>query len=241
MFQLGDAKRVRRHELRHSPDSQGEELDADVQARLHARLAERFQLEQDVPVSLSAERMADEGRSADVDELDLTRDADVGEFDFCLFRSAAPKVRLEADAAGSGGLVRQRRPVLAVSERERREYAAAAVSGDEVLQRSQWRCWGLEMPWRVVRIDECKTRLLRAVSGVDEAKRKRPGKKKRLVLRRRERARGQSRRAEEQSLLDKEQLVREKKKRLNQYKKLRRRAKEKEKKQAGADLIQECC
>ena len=176
-------------------------------------------------------------------------DVDMGEFEFKLFSAsvvpaaAAPKVLLERDGAdrGEGEIVRKRRPdsylAANVPDELRRQYALAAVTGDDVLARSRQRCWGLEMPWRVTRIATTR----RAGDGQDSAsrgadsvasQRKRPGKKMRIAQRNRQRAQLERQAAAAMQQADKEAHIQDKKKKLNRIKKLRRRAKEREKKQA---------
>ncbi|PHH71239.1 hypothetical protein CDD82_6667 [Ophiocordyceps australis] len=106
MFQLADAKRIRRQDLGDSADSQDDELDADVQAVLQARLAQTLQLE---CMSGVGGHDDDDGQVEEEEEEEEDKaDGDVGEFDFCLFGTGPAKVRLEADAGdGAGGRLRR--------------------------------------------------------------------------------------------------------------------------------------
>lgn len=176
-------------------------------------------------------------------------DEDLGEFEFRLFSSAAaaPKVVLENDkeAHGEGGLV-ARRPtsyfmVTDVPAELKRQYEFAAVSGEEVLDRSRWRSWGLDLPWKVTKITTSRkarpgdagTETGRIEEAPDPAKRKRPGKKTRIALRTKERAKRAQEEMATKKQVDKEEHLKDKKKRLNRLKKLRKRAKDKEKKMAA--------
>lgn len=163
----------------------------------------------------------------------------------------------EDDAAaavwqGEGGLVARRRPqscflVLELSPEQREQYRIAAVAGDDVLQRSRQRSWGLEMPWRVTAAATCRGTLevtsgaaagrghgesvgQQEVAGHAPLRRRRPGKKRRILLRSRERARTEKLASTDRQHREKEEHMRDKKKRLNRLKKLRRRAKGKDKK-----------
>jgi len=130
-------------------------------------------------------------------------------------------------------------------------FRAAALSGEEVLAMSKQRCWGLEVPWRVTKVTASK-KDLRALadagggpetivmddsSSGDEGKqdgaqkRKRPGKKRRIALRTKDKAEKEKAALQ----MSKEEHLREKKKRLNREKKLKRRQKERDKKAAKGD------
>lgn len=133
-----------------------------------------------------------------------------------------------------------------LSELEQSQFAFAAVSGAEVLKRArEERAWGLEVPWRVTSIKLLVShgRLEGAGTGTggdgklaeDGSKKKktRPGKKRRIVLRKRDKAKKEKEAVVEKAKMSKEEHLKEKKKRLNREKKLKRRAKEKEKKLAA--------
>ncbi|KAK0670440.1 hypothetical protein QBC41DRAFT_221578, partial [Cercophora samala] len=111
----------------------------------------------------------------------------------------------------------------------------SAMSGQDILALSKQRAWGLEVPWRVTKIEIVSTKKsTNAAAGgtaveEEDRKKKRPGKKTRIKLRIRE----QKRKEEEGKKLTKEEHLKEKKKRLNREKKLKRRQKEKAKKAAN--------
>lgn len=122
------------------------------------------------------------------------------------------------------------------------QYEIAAVSGENVLRGLQIRHTGLEVPWRVTTIQLGKSiyKKLRArdVGVKDEeprpedgiSKRKRMGKKMRILHRKREKIRKESELSEQQKLAEKEAAEREKKTRRNREKQQKKRAKEKAKK-----------
>lgn len=193
------------------------------------------------------------------------------EFEFRLFStsagtSAPAKVVLSAsddeDAArGDGAFVRPSRPDSyylageATSEQQER-YRWAAVTAHDVAAVASKRAWGLERPWRVVKISLSSKKSPNRTAGVpagttatsqdaeDGPKRKRPGKKRRIAVRTKARAETERREAEkarreaeEKQRVSKEEHLLEKKKRLNREKKLKRRAKEKEKKLAAGEKL----
>ena len=144
---------------------------------------------------------------------------------------------------GDGGFV--------VRERDRTYYFAEkalghrqlgfetiALSGEEVLSRAKNRAWGLEVPWRVRVLKEFGKKGSGVVvrqsvdsgAGDGDAKRKRPGKQRRIILRERRKSREmllEQRKAENE---EREDAEREKRTRRNREKKVKRKIKEKAKK-----------
>lgn len=180
------------------------------------------------------------GKGSTEDQAEDDEDAADEEFAFRLFSTAKPtqKVVLEEDVEpqGEGGLVGPRRlsyyVVTDLSARQRNEYDFAAVSGDEVLARSKTRSWGFELPWKVTTITVKRKASPEDAKAKDGAKR-RPGKKQRISLRKRAKVKEEKAQQVAKKLVEKEEHIKDKKKRMNRLKKLRRRAKDKEKKQAG--------
>jgi hypothetical protein len=192
---------------------------------------------------------------ADADAGPAQEDADKGEeehaFEFRLFSgpsASAPRTQKivlddEASELGECGFIRRERDrafyIAAKAEGEARaRFQFAALSGEDVLQGMKRRNWGLEVPWRV--------RILRGTSlsalgqkvevrgivtaqsadGASERRRK-PGKKRRVILRERKRkieAREEAKRKEREG---KEEAEREKRTRRNREKKVKRKMKEK--------------
>jgi hypothetical protein len=182
------------------------------------------------------------------------------EFEFRLFNTSKavtkivlPDEQEELSHLGNGKFVVPSRPLsfyLAPkpSDQLQAEFEFSAVTGDEILERSRQRCWGLELPWRVTQITLAGSDKSGGLSGdialkgaetgnlVD--KRRRPSKKKRIAVRIKEKARlekkaalEREKEAKQKESQDKEEYLREKKKRLNRQKKLKRRAKNKEEKE----------
>ncbi|TRX89073.1 hypothetical protein FHL15_009990 [Xylaria flabelliformis] len=175
-------------------------------------------------------------------------------FTFRLFRDEAltHTVVLTNDedpaALGDGGFVVPLRPrsyyiASSPSPGKVSEYRSVAVSAEYVLADAKRRRWGLEKPWRVIRITPNSNSVSpKTIPGSAQeedsaekkrAKRTRPGKKHRIILRVREKAARDREEAAKKSTLEKEQHLQEKRKRLNRERKLKRRQKEREKK-AGA-------
>jgi hypothetical protein len=152
----------------------------------------------------------------------------------------------EGDVPFSGPALSQRalshyiRGELAPHERE--QFQRAAVTAQDVVSWAGQRAWGLEVPWRVTQIrvvvkgtgqQQQQQQQGVAVAGAEKKKTKRLGKKSRIVLRKRDKARKEAEDALEKLKSSKEEHLKEKKKRLNREKKLKRRLKEKEKKLAA--------
>ncbi|POR35240.1 Uncharacterized protein TPAR_04572 [Tolypocladium paradoxum] len=258
MFELPKAKRVRREDLRGSDgsdwsDAGQEAIDTDLQARLNAQIARSLGLDAGgvEPLNRTAETSRPKTERPDAEATcNIDEDEGLGEFEFRLFSSAAaaPMVVLENDkeAQGEGGLVAKRPTsyflATDVPAELKRQYQFAAVSGEEVLDRSRWKRWGLELPWKVTaKITTTRkakpgdegTETGRIEETPDPAKRKRPGKKRRIAVRTKERSKKAQEETAAKKQMDKEEHLKDKKKRLNRLKKLRKRAKDKEKKMAA--------
>lgn len=192
----------------------------------------------------------DDGHSSDsesepntpADESASNQDAEAEDeaYTFRLFSTAgpAPKVVLENHDRIVEGKLARGKPlsyylVTDLPPEKKHQYEMAAMSGEDIIARSKIREWGLELPWRVTNIKV--TRKARPGEGVNltrvddeqQAKRKRLGKKSRIAMRKKARAKEQAEAAAKQKMADKEEQVKEKKKRLNKLKKARRKAKRK--------------
>ena len=178
------------------------------------------------------------------------------EFEFRLFAAQGASTQrvvlptaAELEGAGGGGLVRPRpvsyhlRAELGPEELERIRFSA--LTGREVVEAARQRAWGLEKPWRVVRILLPAGAKLRQGPGASTGskeqgtadgkpdKRKRPGKQRRIATRKREKAKKEKEAEEREKRTTKEEHLKEKKKRLNREKKLKRRQKDRDKKAAA--------
>ncbi|KAF7543914.1 hypothetical protein G7Z17_g10356 [Cylindrodendrum hubeiense] len=252
MFELPEAKRVRRADLNASDDSADEGYDAELQARLNAQIAKSLGLDESYaqPRDLATKPASLTGHESDADEAEpgVEDDEDVGneEFLFRLFSSTQPsqKIVLDEDVGPQGdGALAFPRPLsyyvaTNLTKDQKQQYAYAAVSGDEVLARFKDRAWGLELlPWKVTHIAVTRKRKPgESTCTADDVAGKRkgkPGKKQRISLRKRAKLREETEKVEAQKLLEKEEHTKDKKKRMNRLKKLRKRAKNKEMKEAA--------
>lgn len=227
--------------------------DAEVRAKLNERLASLLGLDLSASAPTFEHKESDRGEDVQEEE---------EEFEFRLFstssKTAAPaKVILAAsddeDAPqGEGGFTVPARPTSYYvagdpTPEQRARYRWAAVAGEDIVLGARKRAWGLEKPWRVIRMTVPNkslaglpttaapgTRDHASEGGEQEAavKRKRPGKKRRIATRIKAKAEKEKREAAEKYKMSKDEHVKEKKKRLNREKKLKRRAKEREKKLA---------
>ncbi|KUI56731.1 hypothetical protein VP1G_04133 [Cytospora mali] len=258
MFEIPNAKRVRRDELYDSSsdagsNSQDDAGDVELRARLNERLSNLLGLDLSAPEPAT-------GHRADPDHAQVHGDAEdhegnhEEEFEFRLFsttsKNAAPaKVVLTASddegEQGEGAFLLPTRPItyyMAEPTPEQREaYRDVAVTGEDIIAGAGKRAWGLERPWRVVKITVSSDRPSKGASsavnakvaddlkGDEVAKRKRPGKKRRIAMR----IKSKAEKAQEEQKMTKEEHLKEKKKRLNREKKLKRRAKEKQQRLAA--------
>ncbi|KAK2008726.1 hypothetical protein LZ32DRAFT_609109 [Colletotrichum eremochloae] len=174
MFELPDAKRVRREELDDSSEDEAsghdEQQDAELLAKLHARMAGMLDLSgiDQAPTETAAAAAADDDTAmTDGPGRDTQGDGDDDdnapeEFEFRLFTTTDPTTKIalvdedERALQGDGAMLRGRPLSYYIAgeptPEARAELAFAAVSGDEVLARARQRWWGMEMPWRVTRI-----------------------------------------------------------------------------------------
>ncbi|KAK2057916.1 hypothetical protein LY76DRAFT_573619 [Colletotrichum caudatum] len=173
MFELPDAKRVRREDLGESSEDEAEahdeQQDAELLAKLHARMAGMLDLsgidQQEAPEkakTTTATTTTTDGPDRDAQDGEGEGDGGAEEFEFRLFATTDPATKIalvdedERALMGDGAMLR-RRPLSHYIAGEptpeaRAEMAFAAVSGDEVLARARQRWWGMEMPWRVTRV-----------------------------------------------------------------------------------------
>ncbi|KAH8908755.1 hypothetical protein BR93DRAFT_502596 [Coniochaeta sp. PMI_546] len=252
MFDVPEAKR--RDEL-YGSEPEGDEGftrqdDAATRAKLNERLAQMFSLDVG-PGTMTPGDIDEELPDARVEG----EDQDEPAFEFRLFSTAgsAPKVVVNDDDDGDGTILSSRPKSFHLkgdfTQEELEQFREAAVDYSDIVQGAQQRAWGLEVPWRVTKITVRSGPVTSSTSQkggkskptIEElGKRKRPGKKRRIAFRIKEKERKQKeeeRKAKEEAAakqrLTKEEHLREKKKRLNREKKLKRRQKEKEKKMAG--------
>lgn len=223
-----------------APDHEAN-LDAEAESELQRKLN----------AQLSGLLDFDVAPEAEVTEAATAEEPDELAFEFRLFGDEAPSHTVVIDqnddslkGLGEGKFVVPRRPdsYYVASEPDadaEASYRFAAVTSDYLLADAKQRRWGLEKPWRVTHVTISGRPLKYSLTATAEdtemadGKRKRPGKKRRIILRTREKAQKEKAEAAKKQLETKEEHLKAKKKRLNREKKLKRRAKEKEKKSAG--------
>jgi len=197
---------------------------------------------------------ADADADADPDpaQEDADKDEEEHAFEFRLFSgpsASGPRTQRivlvddEVSGLGEGGFIRRERDraFYIAAKAEGKAWARfqfAALSGDDVLQGMKRRNWGLEVPWRVrvlrgtstltlgQKVEVRSTVTAQSADAVSEG-RKKPGKKRRVILRERRRkieAREEAKRKEREG---KEEAEREKRTRRNREKKVKRKMKEK--------------
>ncbi|OTA92633.1 hypothetical protein M434DRAFT_396303 [Hypoxylon sp. CO27-5] len=256
MFEVPDAKRIRREELYDSSSEEeatnDDHLDSILREKLNAQLSGLLDLDSKVDEGFEAQQTSKlstgDTNEDPRDEEDVENPAEEA-FAFRLFRDEEPshKVVLEPRDAGEkngdGAFVVAKRPISYYLAGEpppevAEEYRMAAVSADYLLQDAKKRRWGLEKPWRVTTITITTNKKMGTpgssvitATETGRSKKKRPGKKRRIILRVQQKVQKEREEAAKQQLIEKEQHLQEKKKRLNKTKKLRRRAKAREKKQ----------
>ncbi|KAI1424407.1 hypothetical protein F5Y12DRAFT_454678 [Xylaria sp. FL1777] len=223
------------------------QVDLALRAKLNARLSSILNLKFSAAPE-AQQQQANQAKAQPVSDVQQQGDHPKEEetFAFRLFRDEAPThtVVLTPDedpaAQGNGGFVVPSRPrshyiASMPSPAQESEYRSVAVTAEYLLADAKRRRWGLEKPWRVIHITPESSPAVSSASvpGQQEGekkKRTRPGKKHRILLRVREKAKREREETVKKLALDKEQHIQEKKKRLNREKKLKRRQKEREKK-----------
>ncbi|KAL3422712.1 hypothetical protein PVAG01_06868 [Phlyctema vagabunda] len=258
MFDLPDAKRVRRSDLytrsRSSSRSRSPSPpDAAISAQLQSQLAKLYgplATSETEPASFREQRIAVRGSEEKKDALEEEQ-----VFEFRLFSkttdSAAPdaaqRIVIDEEDLGEGAFVQPRRDLsyylVGKAEGERkRGLEIMALSGEDVLKGKERRHWGLEVPWRVQVLKVQKVtkgeKKIIAIEG-EEEKRKRPGKKRRILVREKKKVKDQ---IEEKLRIErerKEESEKDKRTRRNREKKVKRKAKEKAEKakQAGGNEV----
>ncbi|KAM0285973.1 hypothetical protein ACHAQH_001162 [Verticillium albo-atrum] len=257
MFELPEAKRVRREDLVDSASdassaNEDDQHHAALRARLESQLASAFTFAPVDPPPAArklpvATKETPESETQPGQQQPPEGD-DEQEFEFRLFSSTKPAAKVilpdddEGAPRGEGAMLR-RRPLRyylaeALTDAQRAEVEFAAVSAEDVFKRAARRCWGMEMPWRVTHIEAKATAAKRTTASLttglrEDGKRKRPGQKKRLAMRMKEREAKKKAEEAENLKASKEEQLKEKKKRLNRQRKLKRRAKAKEERAAA--------
>ncbi|ESZ93681.1 hypothetical protein SBOR_5921 [Sclerotinia borealis F-4128] len=253
MFDLPDAKRVRRSDLYTRSASSSPEpsspIDPDAAARFHEQLASLYGAVP--PLSCATEivlkpELGNDALDLSPPEDDQDQDQDAEEeFDFRLFSNDKEgKIVIKEEAADQGVFVVKDRNKSyyftgPIEGKRKEEYAMVTVSGEDVLQGRELRYWGWEVPWRVkilkIGIGGQKTvgnNGLGVSNGYIGEKKRKPGKKRRIILRERRRKNEAQEEAMTKEKESKEEADRERRARKNREKKVKRKAKEKASKAA---------
>ncbi|KAI1466418.1 uncharacterized protein F4812DRAFT_434002 [Daldinia caldariorum] len=190
MFEVPDAKRIRREELYDSTSdeepSHDEQWDLTLREKLNAQFSGLLDLSSVTDGAAEAQQLpgsqADDADDAD-DANENPKDEENSEkpqeeaFTFRLFRDEEPsrKVILEPQNAsmekdGNGAFVVAKRPISYYSSGEpspeaTSRFRAAAVSADYLFQDSRVRRWGLEKPWKVTTITITTNKKIATPSG----------------------------------------------------------------------------
>lgn len=243
---------MRRADLRDSDESNvssdsDSSYGSDFEDALNAHIAKALGIDHDATGGTFQVDSLEVESACEANAADQVMQTSDDGYEFNLFStSGGPTTKVvlvDPNEQGDGALVRPRSAsyykVLPLSSEQRDQFAFAALSGDDVYRLSQRRNWGLEMPWRVTTIKVTRRATAKekkdttSDTAMDAAKRKRPGKKTRIMRRQKERELKAKAEEAAKKLLEKEEHVKDKKKRMNRIKKLRKRAKEKEMKAAA--------
>ena len=175
--------------------------------------------------------------------------AEEEDFAFRLFASEpARQIAIREEDAGTGAFVGTRDPrvfILGRAEGERkRGFESVAISGEEVLRRKGMRAWGLEVPWRVLVVrngSSMKGAKGSGTGGEDwkvgdiKGKKKRAGKKRRILIRVRKRKGEEEKERKRREEAERGEREREKRTKKNREKKVKRKMKEKAKKAGNGE------
>ncbi|KAL7625025.1 hypothetical protein AAE478_004239 [Parahypoxylon ruwenzoriense] len=263
MFEVPGAKRVRREDLYDSASDEettrDEQQDSALRGKLNAQLSGLLDLSLTADTDTEAQQPPQSGATGvnyGAGGGGDTENPGEEAFAFRLFRDEEPSHKVvlvpqnaEAEKDGDGAFVVAKRPISYYLAGEpppdiAEEFRAAAVRADYLLQDARKRRWGLERPWKVTTVTITTNKgpgvpgnniSRTSVAETGKQKRKRLGKKRRIIIRVREKGKREREEATKQQVVDKEEHLKEKKKRLNRQKKLKRRAKEREKKQGVKD------
>ncbi|QDS76664.1 hypothetical protein FKW77_000098 [Venturia effusa] len=236
MFDLPNAKRVRRHELYSPSPSRATSPDPALgQAFLHS-LAGAF-----TETFPATAHVAEEPQSASE------------EVEFRLFANSSKektpaRIRIQSPHHDNepAGLTISERPRAyyfrdSLSPAQQYRLEIAAVSGEHVLVRSHTKWPGCSLPWRVTTIGSTGIPLQVQTSSLDKAKRKtRKSKKSRIAIRKKAIGARERKAEAEEATAAKELAERAKRAKRNREKKLKKRERDKLKKTAaqaaGEDL-----
>ncbi|KAK8191056.1 hypothetical protein IWZ00DRAFT_267256 [Phyllosticta capitalensis] len=254
MFELPEAKRVRRDELHSPASSPRSSPDPALADLLRAQLASRIDIELvDAPqprAIVEPSRDADDAASED-EELEFrlfAAPAGNAATDGAAAASAPQKIRIKSPdlESGDGGFINPERPRSYYfsgepNEELRLQLDAAAVTGDQVMSWALQKWPGCALPWKVktTALDR-KAREALGISGGNMTepateKRKRKGKKARIATRTKLKAKAEAKEAQAKEKEEKELAERVKRAKRNREKKLKKRQRNKLKRAAAGE------
>ncbi|KAK8160354.1 hypothetical protein IWX90DRAFT_389161 [Phyllosticta citrichinensis] len=246
MFELPNAKRVRRDELHSPASSPRSSPDPDLTDLFREKLQSRIELVDAQPqgVAQPAQDLHDAGSEDEELEFRLfaapAKRGDAG--------PAPQKIRLKSPDLenAEGGFVNPKRPdsyyfADVPSDELRRQLESVAVTGDQVTRWAQQKWPGCALPWKVTTISlDKKARETLGLSdnvstGPVTAKRTRKGKKARIAIRTKLKEKAEAKEAQAKVQAEKELAERAKRAKRNRDKKLKKRQRDKAKKAAAGD------
>ncbi|CAG8976963.1 hypothetical protein HYALB_00010945 [Hymenoscyphus albidus] len=266
MFEVPDAKRVRRSDLyahsrspsrTSSPEVQDEAALRERERIANERFAELFGGVEFITTTATTKITNATERKPSSSESHSEADEEGGgggekEFEFRLFSTgnesntegerakATQKIILvdeEGEELGEGAFVGKGRGEeyyfwdANATEGGKEGFERVAVSEEDILKIAATRHWGLEVPWRVTVLKSVgKTKRgkeVLVIEGQDRGGKKKPGKKRRIILRKRQKAIEEAKEKKRLEEERKEEGEKEKRTKRNREKKIKRRLKEK--------------
>ncbi|KAK7539939.1 uncharacterized protein J3D65DRAFT_550110 [Phyllosticta citribraziliensis] len=245
MFELPNAKRVRRDELHSPASSTRSSPDPDLTNLFRAKLQSRIELVEAQPQGVIQPAQGAHDAGSEDEELE-----------FRLFAAPArggdgpapQKIRLKSPDLenAEGGFVNPKRPdsyyfAGVPSDELQRQHESVAVTGDQVTRWAQQKWPGCALPWKVTSISLDKK--ARETLGLSDnvstspvtAKRTRKGKKARIAVRTKLKENAEAKEAQAKAQAEKELAERAKRAKRNRDKKLKKRQRDKAKKAAAGD------
>ncbi|KAK5013528.1 hypothetical protein LTR60_003822, partial [Cryomyces antarcticus] len=239
MFDLPNAKRIRRSDLQSTRSSPRSSPDSALLDLFRTRIQQEYE-ETPAPILPTLGNGNNGFNDDDAEELEFRLFAST----FKTAQAPTQKIRLRSpslDAGGPGFIQPHRTRAYyftdSVSPERQTEYQRVAVSGQDVLARAQSPWPGCAYPWKVHTITASGTTVplpspAELLNGPPKASRKRAGKKRRIKLRKAAVVEREKQALRGRSIAEKEAAEREKRTRRNREKNVKKKVKEKAKKAA---------
>ncbi|KAK7626089.1 hypothetical protein IWX49DRAFT_494112, partial [Phyllosticta citricarpa] len=245
MFELPEAKRVRRDELHSPASSPRSSPDPDLTDLFRAQLESRIELVDAQPQGVVQQAHGANDEGSEEEELEFRLFAGPTKSGGGDAGPTAQKIRINSPDLenAEGGFVKPNRPdsyyfTGVPSEELRRQLESTAVTGDQVTRWARQKWPGRALPWKVqtISLDKKAMKALGISGGMSTepaaAKKKRKGKKARIAIRTKLKARAEAKEAQEKAQAEKELAERAKRAKRNRDKKLKKRQRDKAKKAA---------